>query len=123
MTGTREHLILVVDDDADIRDALAEYLEDEGYTVERASNGQEALGRLRGSTRPCVILLDLMMPVMDGFQFRAEQQQDAQLASIPVIVISAGSDCENAAQILGAHACVKKPLALNRLLGAIEQVC
>src|SRR5579862_4602951 len=65
--------ILIVDDDPDIRDSLKEVLEDEGYEVNGVANGREALDYLRKSPRPCVILLDLMMPVMDGWQFRREQ--------------------------------------------------
>ena len=67
--------ILIVDDDPDIRDSLKEVLEDEGYEVNGVANGREALDYLRKSPRPCVILLDLMMPVMDGWQFRKEQKQ------------------------------------------------
>ncbi len=81
--------ILVVDDDAGISMALVDYLEDEGYTVDVASNGQDALDRLRTGLRPCLILLDWKMPIMNGAQFRIEQQRDAALATIPVAVMSA----------------------------------
>ena len=75
--------ILVVDDDPDIRDSLREVLEDEGYEVACVGNGREALDHLKtANPRPCVILLDLMMPVMDGWQFRKEQKQDAEIAGI-----------------------------------------
>jgi CheY-like chemotaxis protein len=79
--------ILVVDDDASIREALAESLGDEGYRVVTATNGVEALTLLRppGELRPCVILLDLMMPVMSGQEFYAEQQRDPALARIPIV--------------------------------------
>ena len=85
------HTILVVDDDADIRDSVAEVLEDAGYRVQQAANGREALDYLQASAYPCIILLDLMMPVMDGPQFRAAQQSKPTLAGIPVVVISAGA--------------------------------
>src|SRR4051794_28574938 len=82
-------LILVVDDDPDLRDTLGQILEDEGYSVAAASNGREALAYLRERPAPSLILLDLMMPVMDGWQFRSEQRLDSVLAKIPVLVISA----------------------------------
>src|SRR6476619_7846857 len=81
--------ILVVDDDSDIRDSLREVLEDEGYTVACVGNGREALEYLHRAPRPRVILRDLMMPVMDGWQFRREQKQDADIANIPLVVITA----------------------------------
>jgi CheY-like chemotaxis protein len=74
----------------------------EGYSVAAAANGREAIDHLRERGRPCVILLDLMMPIMDGWQFRAEQLRDPGLAPIPVIVISAGADIERKASSLGA---------------------
>ena len=77
--------ILVVDDDPDIRDSLREVLEDEGYGTSCVANGREALDFLRSGKRPCVILLDLMMPVMDGWQFLEEQKRDPALAAIPVL--------------------------------------
>jgi CheY-like chemotaxis protein len=83
-------MLLVVDDDPAIRETLADLLQDEGYVVMTAINGKEALTRLRaGSARPCVILLDLMMPVMSGAEFYAEMRSDPALADIPVVVISA----------------------------------
>jgi CheY-like chemotaxis protein len=84
--------ILLVDDDADMRESLAEALEEAGYTVDRAGNGQEALQKLRshtGSGRPVAILLDLLMPVMNGWQFCQVKSRDAAVADIPVIAMSA----------------------------------
>src|SRR5687767_10378202 len=76
--------ILIVDDDAGMREMLALFLEDEGYRCENATNGLDALSRLRSSAAPpCVILLDLNMPVMTGWEFRQEQQRDSALAGIP----------------------------------------
>jgi CheY-like chemotaxis protein len=111
--------ILVVDDDVDIRETLLELLEGEGFTVQGAANGQEALDRLRQG-RASVILLDLMMPVMDGFEFRKQQLADPVLCDIPVIVVSAGGNCERSARELGAHGCVKKPLDVSKLLDSIR---
>jgi CheY-like chemotaxis protein len=117
--------ILVVDDDADIRDSLREVLEDEGYKVECVSNGREALDYLKstreaGAPRPCVILLDLMMPVMDGWQFRREQKQDPAIADIPLVVITATG---KRPVLIDAAELVMKPLDLNRLFEAIERYC
>ena len=81
--------VFVVEDDADTREMLCRFLELEGYHVESAVNGQQALERLHAGAHPSVILLDLMMPVMDGWQFRHAQAQDAALSTIPVIVVSA----------------------------------
>ena len=83
--------ILLVDDDADLRESLAEALEEAGYTVERAGNGQEALQKLRvhtGPERPVAVLLDLLMPVMNGWQFCQLKRRDPEMADIPVIAMS-----------------------------------
>jgi CheY-like chemotaxis protein len=114
--------ILVVDDDPDIRDSLREVLEDEGYEVSCVGNGREVLDFLRreGQPRPCVILLDLMMPVMDGWQFRREQKQDPSIAEIPLIVITATG---KRPVLIDADELVMKPLELSRLFDAIERYC
>src|SRR5258706_12954853 len=83
--------LLVVEDDADIRDALDGLLSTEGFRIAGCSNGREALDWLRTSPKPDLILLDLMMPVMDGWQFRVEQKQDPALATIPILALSADS--------------------------------
>jgi CheY-like chemotaxis protein len=117
--------VLIVDDDADIRETLAELLEGEGYATRGAANGKEALDYLyrRSRAGACVILLDLMMPVMDGFEFRSEQQKNPTLRAIPVVVISAGGRCQQAARDLGALGCVTKPVDLPALLGMIRMAC
>jgi CheY-like chemotaxis protein len=115
--------ILIVEDDLAIREVLTEVLEEEGYQVTGASNGQEAIQFLRSNTRPCLILLDLMMPVMNGWQFRAEQQQDPSLAPVPVVVISADSDLKTKAASIDAAAYLPKPIQLTHLLNTVEQYC
>ena len=113
--------VLIVDDDPDIRDSLREVLEDEGYEVATVANGREALDHLKASNpRPCVILLDLMMPVMDGWQFRKEQKQDPEIAGIPLVVITATG---NRPVLIDAAELVMKPLDLNRLFEAIGRYC
>lgn len=113
--------VLVVDDDIDIREALVEALQDHGYAVFGAANGAEALALLRSRDAPRLILLDLMMPLMDGYRFRAQQRKDPALADIPVIVITAGTSVRNAE--LDAVAVFRKPLDLPVLLTTIEQHC
>src|SRR4051794_37746057 len=87
-------LVLLVEDNDATREAVSLILESDGYQVMTAANGRKALDRLRGGARPDLILLDLMMPVMDGWQFRAEQRRDQVLADIPVIVCSAAGDAQ-----------------------------
>jgi CheY-like chemotaxis protein len=113
--------VFVVEDDVDTRDMLGRFLELEGYTVELASNGKQALERLRQGVHPCVILLDLMMPVMDGWQFRREQVQHHELADIPVIVVSAAGR-ERIAEI-HADGYLTKPVDLEQLLARVTEYC
>jgi CheY-like chemotaxis protein len=116
--------VMIVDDDRDVRESLAEVLEDHGYRSVAAANGKEALDRLRSlQSHPCLILLDLMMPVMDGRQFRAEQRHDKALGGIPVLVFSAHTNVEEAGADLGASACLRKPIELPRLLEAVRALC
>ena len=118
MTG--RGVILVVDDDPDIRDALREVFLAEGFSVADARHGAEALDWLRTHDGAIGILLDLMMPVLDGWAFRAEQLADPRLASIPVIVLSAHASRGDVAQ-LGAAAFLSKPVDLDALLLAVGQ--
>jgi CheY-like chemotaxis protein len=118
--------VLVVDDDKDIRESITEILEDEGYPVALASNGCEALKRLRAgsdSSRPCVILLDLMMPIMDGGQFITEQMSDPSLSGIPVVVVTADGRAAQKAAALGAANGLAKPIRIDELLDAVGQFC
>ena len=112
--------ILVVDDDPSACEALSTLLEDEGYDVAHAPNGQIALNHLKSSPSPNAIILDLMMPVMDGWEFRRHQQRDAAFASIPVVVVSA---LREPAAIEGVAAILTKPLDVDRLLGIVSEIC
>jgi CheY-like chemotaxis protein len=114
--------ILVVEDDADIRSALTTILREEGYGVASAGDGREALGLLRGGARPDLILLDLMMPVMNGSDFRVAQLSDPALADIPVVVLTANGRFRDAARMLGAADAFGKPFDLDALLASIERV-
>ena len=117
------HSILVVDDDPDIRDSLTEVLGEEGYRVQGARNGREALEVLQTHTRPSLILLDMMMPEMDGWSFREEQRKDPDLASIPVVILSAHGNVRDAALALGAADYLRKPLSIDSLLEIAERYC
>lgn len=113
--------MLVIEDHADTRRMVQEYLRFEGIPTVGAENGLEGLAGLR-EHRPSLILLDLSMPVMDGWQFRYEQQQlsDTNLAAVPVVVLSALNDCVRQGEVLGAMDVVPKPIDFDRLLGAVR---
>jgi CheY-like chemotaxis protein len=115
--------VLLVDDDFDIRQALAEVLADEGFVVHEAGNGAEALDWLHregsNGSRPRVVLLDLMMPVMDGRAFLAVLNAAPSLSTIPVLVISADASCRDLVGTRGVSGVFPKPLALDSLLAAI----
>jgi CheY-like chemotaxis protein len=113
--------VLVVEDDVDTREMLCRFLELEGFDVQSAPNGQAALDRLHAGMRACVIVLDLMMPVMDGWQFRREQVRDAALAHIPVIVVSAAG--RDRIEQVDASAVLAKPVNLDELLERLNELC
>jgi CheY-like chemotaxis protein len=114
--------VLIVEDDPDVRDALTQVLEFEGYGVTGVCNGVEAIESMRSGASPHVILLDLMMPVMDGMQFRSEQLRDPQLANIPVVIISADRKAEQKAESMGVAAYLKKPLEVDNLLDLVARL-
>jgi CheY-like chemotaxis protein len=114
--------ILLVDDDAGIRSALRELLETEGYNVIEASNGLAALGRLRAGFRPRAIVLDLLMPVMDGWDFRSDQLRDPELRDIPVVVLTAAGFSQSTMRTqFGQIELVSKPLSPRDLLVAVRR--
>ena len=112
--------ILLVEDDPDIRVSLQGILTDEGFDVVGCTNGREALERLGGMSPPDLIILDLMMPVMDGWQFRIQQKNDPALAQIPVIAISA--DASSKAAAIDAAAYLNKPFDHAKLMSAVDRV-
>lgn len=113
--------ILIVDDDREFRDALVEVISREGYQVETAESGLQALDKLRWGLRPCVILLDLQMAVMTGWDFRAEQERDPALAAIPVIAMTAGPWKQ---RDLGDYAArIAKPIDVKDLQAKLTQYC
>jgi CheY-like chemotaxis protein len=115
--------ILIVEDDDDIREAMAVFLETEGYRVVQARDGEEALRHLRSSERFCLVLLDLFMPVKNGWEFRAEQLNDPAIAHVPVVIISADRSAPQKAANLGAIGCMVKPIDFTRLLDTVATHC
>ena len=112
--------ILIVDDDADIRDMMKLFLETDGYQVIAAADGQDALEQLQ-RVRPGVIVLDLTMPDMDGEEF-LQRMRATRFARTPVIIMSGRDSSQDKAQELHAAACVKKPVDLDELLKTIRQI-
>ena len=112
--------VMLVEDDPDIRTMVSQLLELEGWRVITFGNGGEALDSLRGGERPGLILLDLMMPKMNGWQFRAEQMRDSALSSIPVVVLSGdvrGADTS----AVHADGYLKKPIDLEVLIATVRR--
>ena len=116
--------VLLVDDDYAILDGVSDFLECEGYGVVSASNGIDALNQLRSGLRVDAIVLDVMMPMMDGWDFRAEQLADPSLREIPVVVISAGGFARETLQHqFKTHEVLPKPLDLEGFLRALQNAC
>ncbi len=116
--------ILVVEDDASLRAALSELLADEGYEVSCAENGADALAKLGCGLTPSLILLDLAMPVMDGWTFRRAQREDPRLARVPTVVITASHGPDQAAiAALDFDAFLSKPFDAERLMDAVHRLC
>ena len=115
--------VLIVEDDADLREMMAQLLTLEGYQIEAVANGREALEYLNEAPRPDVILLDLMMPIMDGWEFRKRQQSDPALADVPVIVLTALDQAQARASDLNGVDFLKKPLDFDRLLELVRRRC
>jgi CheY-like chemotaxis protein len=115
--------ILIIDDEADIRWLISALLVDEGYTVAQAANGREALTYLQAANPlPCVIILDLMMPVMNGWDFLQVRQQDPLLAPIPIVVVSAARTAINVSA-LDVQGALDKPFDMDRLLATVQRYC
>ena len=118
--------ILIVEDDNDLRDALTYLLDACGYPVVAACDGEDALDRLRQGLRPSLILLDLLMPRKNGFQFREEQTQSPELVRIPTIAFSGiytGPGLREKAAALGITTVFEKPVDYDKLLDLVERHC
>lgn len=112
--------ILVVEDDDDIRNAIVDLLETEGYSTESAVNGKDALDKLAIIPKPCLVLLDMMMPIMNGREFLDRVMKDSHLAPLPVLIVSAVADKTNTEGSVGF---LKKPIDIEVVLKVVGQYC
>jgi CheY-like chemotaxis protein len=110
--------VLIIEDDDDVRDALAQLLEDEGYGVHAAHNGREGLQIASEAAPPRVIVLDLMMPIMNGWEFLAARRNDPRLRNVPVVVVSAAGDPKRLGEVT---AFLRKPIDIRRLLQVVQE--
>lgn len=117
-------LIVIVEDDVDVRETLAEVLEEEGFQSKAFSDGPQALAWLSAcQTPPALILLDLMMPTMDGWAFRAEQCRTGDLQQIPTVILSADSNIAENSEALQVAGFLRKPIHMQTLLNLAERFC
>lgn len=123
MTGAAAGGILVVDDDTAIRETLRAILEDEGYQVSVARNGQEALDQLEVGPPPGLCIVDLVMPVLNGWELCAELARRPALARVPVLLVSANAELDRSAVGLETVHLMKKPISFDRLLELVERYC
>jgi CheY-like chemotaxis protein len=115
--------VLIVEDHPEVRRTLTEILQEGGYAVTSAADGQEALDRLRTAPLPHLILLDLLMPVMDGWEFRRRQREDPAIAAIPIVVISGGETSPHSPGFVDAASYLLKPIDFDVLLSTIARLC
>jgi CheY-like chemotaxis protein len=123
MTAVSNKHVLLVEDDPELREALAQVLSDEGYRLSGVRNGLEAIRSLRDGDRPGVILLDLSMPVVNGWEFRIHQKRTPSMADIPVVVITAGHYSRDEIAWLEPADFLQKPIDLQRLLDTVRRYC
>jgi CheY-like chemotaxis protein len=119
----RSETVLVVDDDFDIRDTLGDVLEQEGFETAFAADGLEALEYLSKHPKPCVILLDWMMPRCDGAAFRVAQTSNPRIADIPVVLLTADANAATKSVTIGAAAFLRKPVQLSVLTDVLRRHC
>jgi CheY-like chemotaxis protein len=115
--------VLVIDHQEDVREGLRMILETEGRTVETAEDGREALNKIAGGLRPCIVLLDLMSPVMNGLEFRRELASHPHLLPIPLLAYSGLKNVREKARQLAADQAVQLPAEIDRLIAAVRQNC
>ena len=115
--------VLLVEDDADIREALTCVLEERGYRVVTAENGRDALHKLAAIARPCLAFIDLMMPVMDGWQLRGELLRRPELADMPVVLLSGIADLQAEAKSLDAIGYLRKPVEVDQIFRLLDAYC
>jgi CheY-like chemotaxis protein len=117
------HLLLLVEDHDDLREAVAELLRCEDYAVAEATDGDDALAQLQAGLSPCLVLLDLNMPRASGWTFRAAQKHDPRLAAIPIVALSGHSGVAQQAEALGMADYLSKPLDVEKLLRIVQRTC
>lgn len=123
ISAGRQPRILVIEDDHDIRESVVEVLEEEGYGVDSAGDGREALRVLsEAREKPDLILLDLMMPNMNGFEFREQQLKNSEHAAIPIAVLTADGQASAKAAELHADGLVRKPVKIQPLLDTVARL-
>ncbi len=123
MAKVRGPRILIIDDYQELREAVAELLSFEGYTVEQAGDGAEALQKLRSGFRSALILMDIVMPGMNGVEFRRQQSISPEFADIPVVTYSGFCGFSDLSEQIGAAAFVNKSADVNQLISVVRQYC
>lgn len=124
MSSQEHSCILVVDDEADLRQCIVELLEEEGFSVSQADNGKAALEYLnKAKAKPCLILLDYMMPVMDGQKFCEEQNKNPAINSIPVVLVTAATIQDEILKTMNIVDQVSKPLKIEDFLNTVKTYC
>ena len=113
--------LMIIDDDNDLRDALADIMADVGYEVASFDDARKAFAALENGLTPFLILLDLMMPGMSGWEFRAAQLENPRLAPIPVVIVTAATSVNEVRRTLGNVGIIRKPFALDTLLPMVVQ--
>lgn len=119
--GDGDSTILVVDDDLDVRVTVAEALTESGYVVRTAENGLDAIAVINEGVRPCLIVLDMWMPVMDGYQFMDRLNEDPDLATIPVLILTAADALKRVG--MGEVGVIRKPFPIEALLAMAGRFC
>lgn len=122
-TGASEGCVMIVEDEADAREAMVELIEQEGFAAVGAVHGQEALDLLHSGTRPALILLDLKMPVMDGWGFCEALDADERIASIPVAILTASAIYDHLPHRRNGAGLFTKPVDFQRLLALVRRFC
>ena len=119
MTNTKPHTVLIVEDEEDLREMMREALESKGYSVVTAEEGRDALHKLEGIDHLCLVLLDLLMPGMNGWDFFEKMRERPELGAVPVIVHSSASGRAPA----GVTRVLQKPIMLERLISVVGEYC
>jgi CheY-like chemotaxis protein len=119
--ASRQVRVLVVDDEPTLREVIAAYLEDSGYTVDQAENGVQALERMK-TARPDIIVLDLLLPIMDARELMSVMRREPGFAAVPVVLLSAAADLPRLTEQLQPRAALAKPVDLDVLLAVVERV-